>query len=190
MKKVNATSEKMAEMRKDVKKAQKRANAISVETLQLKATRNPLAGSELDAAVKTYVTACKKAASLKRSDPQGYKDAVRTAKKEADKAMSKAINAFEFDNETECAIEMFKEAAFKASCSDNCIKKAEKLLSLLGLEAGRVCDFASAVVYLCKMVPMASASNIATLKGTISKQAGAEWHRTIVKMVIAFNYSI
>lgn len=190
MKKTNATTQKMTEVRKAVKAAQKRTNTISVETLQLKAVKNPLAGSDLDAAVKAYATACKKAASLKRSDPQGYKDAVRSAKKEADKALSRAVNAFEFSIETECAIELFKEAAFKASCSDNCIRKAEKLLGLLGLEAGRTCDFASAVVYLCKMVPMASASNLATLKGTISKQAGAEWHRTIVKMVIAFNYSI
>lgn len=182
------TKKEFKKLQKALDEARRQQNELTVEALGLNPTKAFHAlmseDQDLNNALADYITISDAHAKAARGSAE--KKSLAADKKNADKALNKAINSFTFDESVEQIIDGFVSSVLHGT-EDEVMTRALSLVEALALQCDGASNKGKTVGYLSKMVTVKAGTNRQTLAGTVAKTSRVEFHKALVRMCIAIN---
>lgn len=182
------TKKEFKKLQKARDEARRQQNELTVKALGLNPTKAFHAlmseDQDLNNALADYITISDAHAKAARGSAE--KKSLAADKKNADKALNKAINSFTFDESVEQIIDGFVSSVLHGT-EDEVMTHALSLVEALALQCDGASNKGKTIGYLSKMVTVKAGTNRQTLAGTVAKTSRVEFHKALVRMCIAIN---
>ena len=182
------TKKEFKKLQKALDEARRQQNELTVKALGLNPTKAFHAlmseDQDLNNALADYITISDAHAKAARGSAE--KKSLAADKKNADKALNKAINSFTFDESVEQIIDGFVSSVLHGT-EDEVMTHALSLVEALALQCDGASNKGKTIGYLSKMVTVKAGTNRQTLAGTVAKTSRVEFHKALVRMCIAIN---